>query len=120
MRQINPTGFAYKEAETRLSGREYAQALDRRKQKEIDSWAAESHTVMELVGGEPTGLIKEMLGTAMFDQNANALAIYLQEMGNWDAIGGEPKPRLREFVTPSKFKSLVYREKKQNKTKQTK
>jgi hypothetical protein len=55
-----------------------------------------------------------MLGTAMFDQNANALAIYLQEMGNWDALGNEPKPRLREFVTPSKFKKLVYREKKQN------
>jgi hypothetical protein len=35
-------------------------------------------------------------------------------MGNWDALGNEPKPRLREFVTPSKFKKLVYREKKQN------
>jgi len=120
MRQINPTGFAYKEAETRLTRREYAQALDRRKQKEIDSWAAESHTVMELVGGEPTGLIKEMLGTAMFDQNAIALTIYLQEMSKWDTFGDKPKPRLHEFVTPSKFKSLVYREKKQNNKQQTK
>lgn len=114
MRQVNPTGFAYKEAENRLSRQEYAQALKLRKRKEIDSWASESHTVMELVGGEPTGLIKEMLGTAMLNQNANALAIYLQEMGNWDAFGDEPKPRLREFVTPNKFKNLVYREKKQN------
>jgi len=115
MRQINPTGLAYKEAETRLNRQEYAQAAARRKRKEIDVWADEQHTVMELVGGEPTGLIKEMLGTAMFDQNANALALYLQEMGNWDAFGDKPKPKLREFVTPRKFKSLVYREKKQNK-----
>jgi hypothetical protein len=114
MRQINPTRFAYKEAENRLSRQEYAQALNRRKQKEIDSWGAELHTVMELVGGEPTGLIKEMLGTAILNQNANALAIYLQEMGNWNAFGNEPKPMLRELVTPNKFKNLVYREKKQN------
>ena len=120
MRQINPTAFAYKEAETQLHRRELAIARKRRQRKEIDSWAAELHTVMELVGGEPTGLIKEMLGTAILNQNSNALAIYLQEIGNWDAFGVEPKPRLREFVTPNKFKNLIYREKKQNNKRKTK
>lgn len=115
MRQINPTGFGFKEAETRLHKRELAQALARKKQKEIDAWAAEAHTVMELVGGEPTGLIKEMLGTSILSQNANALTIHLQEMSNWNAFGDKPKPRLREFVTPSKFRNLVYREKKKTK-----
>ena len=115
MRQINPIGFGLKEANTRLNMREYAKALDRQKQKEIEAWAAKTHTVMELIGGEPTGLIKEMLGTAMFDENGAALVIYLQEIGNWDAFGGKPKPRLREFVTPSKYKSLVYIEKNKRK-----
>ena len=114
MRQINPKAFAYKEAETKLHKRELALARNRRQRKEIDSWAAEQHTVMELVGGEPTGLIKEMLGTDMFNQNANSLAIYLQEIGNWNSFGNKPKPRLREFITPNKFKKLLYREKKQN------
>jgi len=117
MRQINPAGFAYKEAAIRANKQKYAQAIRRKKQKEIDAWATETHTVMELVGGEPTGLIKNMLGSSILSQNSDFVMIHLQEMSNWDAFGGKLKPMLRELVTPNKFRNLVYNEKKKQKTK---
>jgi hypothetical protein len=120
MRTISPIAFAAAEAERRIHKRALALAINRRKQKEVDAWSAEMHTVMELVGGEPTGLITEMLGSSMLEKNANSLAIYLQQMGNWNSFGKDPKPLLRELVTPSKLKNISYREKQKNDNNRTK
>lgn len=118
MRQINPVAFAWAECERRLHKKALADAFKRKRQKEIDSWSSEVHTVMELLGGEPTGLIIEILGSSVLERNANSLTIYLQQIGNWDSFGGKPKPMLRELVTSNKFKNLLYNEKKNDNKRQ--
>jgi len=59
---------------------------------------------MEIVGDDPTGLIVEMLGADILRKNSEMLTIYLSKMGTWNSYGGDPKPRLRKFITPREFR----------------
>ena len=59
---------------------------------------------MDTVGGDPTGMIVEMLGADIIGKNSELLVIYLAKMGNWNSYGEDPKPRLRKFITPREFR----------------
>jgi hypothetical protein len=112
MRQIAPTSFAYAEAERRDHRRQLALALRRREEREIGKWKQQRHTVMETVGGEPTGLIVEMPGADILRKNSDMLVIYLARMENWNSFGDDPKPRLRKFITPREFRLQKFNERK--------
>ena len=104
MRQIAPTSFAYSEADRQYHKRQIAEAHRRRQEREVEEWKQHQHTVMEIVGDDPTGLIVEMLGADILRKNSEMLTIYLSKMGNWNSYGDAPKPRLRKFITPSEFR----------------
>jgi hypothetical protein len=89
-----------------------ADAFRRRQERQIEEWKQQRHTVMETVGGEPTGLIVEMLGADILRKNSEMLVIYLAQMGNWNSYGNDPKPRLRKFITPREFRLLKFNERK--------
>ena len=112
MRQIAPTSFAYSEAERHHHKRQMADAFRRRQEREIDEWKQQQHTVMEIVGDEPTGLIVEMLGADILKKNSKMLVIYLSKMGNWNSYGDDPKPRLRKLITPRQFRIQKFDERK--------
>ena len=112
MRQIAPTSFAYSEAERRDHKRQMADAYRRRQEREVEEWKQQQHTVMEIVGDDPTGLIVEMLGADNLKKNSEMLVIYLSEMGNWNSYGDDPKPRLRRFITPRQFRIQKFNERK--------
>ena len=67
---------------------------------------------MEIVGGDPTGLIVEMLGAEIIRKNSEMLVIYLAKMSNWNSYGDDPKPRLRKFITPREFRIQKHNERK--------
>ena len=67
---------------------------------------------METVGGEPTGLIVEMLGDDIIRKNSEMQVIYLAKMSNWNSYGDDPKPRLRKFITPREFRLQKFNERK--------
>ena len=81
-----------------------AEAHRRRQERDIEEWKGQQHTVMEVVGDEPTGLIIEMPGNEIIRKNSEMLVMYLAEIGNWNSYGDDPKPRLRKFVTPREFR----------------
>jgi hypothetical protein len=81
-----------------------ADASRRRQEREIEEWKQQQHSVMEIVGDDPTGLIVEMPGADILKRNSEMLIIYLAEMGNWNSYGDDPKPRLRKFITPRQFR----------------
>jgi hypothetical protein len=112
MKQINPTAFAWAECERRAHNRLLADAIRKIEQRKIEEWEAEYHTVMEIIGDEPTGLIKEMLGSDILKKNERLLFIYLQQMSNWNSFSGKEKPRLKKFITPREFRIRKYNEKK--------
>jgi len=112
MRQIAPTSFAYSEAERHHHKCQIAEAYRRRQEREIEEWKQHQHTVMEIVGDDPTGLIVEMLGADILKKNSELLVIYLSEMGNWNSYGDDPKPRLRKFITPREFRIKTFKERK--------
>jgi hypothetical protein len=89
-----------------------ADAFRRRQEREIDEWKQQQHTVMEIVGDEPTGLIVEMLGADILKKNSKMLVIYLSKMGNWNSYGDDPKPRLRKLITPRQFRIQKFDERK--------
>ena len=89
-----------------------AKAQRRRQEREIEEWKLQPHTVMEIVGDEPTGLIVEMLGSEIVKRNSEMLVIYLSEIGNWNSYGDTPKPRLRKFITPREFRIKTFNERK--------
>lgn len=89
-----------------------ANAYRRRQAREIEEWKQQKHTVMEIVGDDPTGLIVEMPGADIFKKNSEMLVIYLAEMGNWNSYGDDPKPRLRKFITPREFRARKFNERK--------
>jgi hypothetical protein len=112
MRQIAPTSFAFAEAERRDHRRQIANAYRRRQEREIEEWKQQQHTVMEIVGDDPTGLIVEMSGADILKRNSEMLVIYLAMMGNWNSYGDDPKPRLRKFITPREFRIRKFNERK--------
>jgi hypothetical protein len=81
-----------------------AEACRSRQERDIEAWKQQRHTVMETVGGDPTGMIVEMLGADIIRKNSELLVIYLAKMGNWNSYGEDPKPRLRKFITPREFR----------------
>ncbi|MBN8457379.1 MAG: hypothetical protein J0M04_06010 [Verrucomicrobia bacterium] len=85
-----------------------ANAYRRRQEREIEEWKQQQHTVMEIVGDEPTGLIVEMPGADIIRRNSEMLVIFLAEMGNWNSYGPDPKPRLRKFITPREFRTRKF------------
>jgi len=89
-----------------------AEASRRRQEREIEEWKQQQHTVMEIVGDDPTGLIVEMLGADILKKNSEMLVIYLSKMGNWNSYGDDPKPRLRKFITPREFRIQKFNERK--------
>jgi hypothetical protein len=89
-----------------------AEASRRRQEREIEEWKQQQHTVMEIVGDDPTGLIVEMLGADILKKNSEMLVIYLSKMGNWNSYGDDPKPRLRKFITPRQFHTQKFNERK--------
>ena len=112
MRQIAPTSFAFSEAERRHHNRQKADAYRRRQEREVEEWKQHQHTVMEIVGDDPTGLIVEMLGADILRKNSEMLTIYLSEMGNWNSYGDAPKPRLHKFITPREFRAQKFNDRK--------
>ncbi|WP_295426958.1 hypothetical protein [uncultured Thiodictyon sp.] len=77
----------------------------------MEEWK-QQHTVMEIVGDDPTGLIVEMPGADILRKNSKMLIIYLSKMGNWNSYGEDPKPRLRKWITPSQFRTQKFNERK--------
>ena len=120
MKQINPTAFAWAEAERRDHNISFAKAIREKDQRRIAEWEAKPHTVMEIIGDEPTGLIIEMLGVDILTKNDQMLIIYLQEMSNWNSYSKDTKPRLRKFITSREFRLRKYNERKAINTQKTK
>ena len=89
-----------------------ADAFRRREEREIEEWKQQRHTVMETVGGEPTGLIVEMPGADIIRKNSEMLVFYLAKMGNWNSYGSDPKPRLHKFISPRQFRVQRFNERK--------
>ncbi|MBU6170615.1 MAG: hypothetical protein KGQ87_03860 [Verrucomicrobia bacterium] len=104
MKQFNPIAFTWAEAERRERNLSLAKAIRKKEQLRIAEWESKPHTVMEIIGDEPTGLIIEMLGADILTKNDQMLIIYLQEMSNWNSYSKDAKPRLRKFITPREFR----------------
>jgi hypothetical protein len=85
-----------------------ANAYRRRQEREIEEWKQQQHTVIEIVGDDPTGLIVEMPGADILKRNSEMLVIYLAEVGNWNSYGDDPKPRLHKFITPRQFRAQKF------------